>query len=160
MTAASAVRRRPPDAAEDRSEAIRTELFRALAVLRGVLAVYVVYLDLDRLHDFARPGLAIAAVVVTVAWSGLAAVAYETRWRHRAALHLLDLGIVVALMLTSLLTHSAEMQARNAPTLVSFWACVPVLAIAASRGALPAVAAALTVSAADLATREIGRAHV
>lgn len=137
-----------------RPEAIQTELFRALAVLRALLAVYVVYLNLDRRHDFAHPGLAALGTAVVVLWTGLAALAYESPWRHRAALHVVDLGLVVGLMLATLLTHSEVMQERNAPTLVSFWACVPVLTIAASRGALPAVGAALIVSAADLATRD------
>lgn len=136
-----------------RPEAIQTELFRALAVLRALLAVYVVYLNLDRRDDFAHPGVAALATAVVVIWTGVATLGYESPWRHRAALHLVDLGIVVALMLSTLITHSEAMQDRNAPTLVSFWACVPVLTIAASRGALPAVGAALVVSAADLATR-------
>ena len=150
----------PDDRSEHGSTAIQTELFRALAILRALLVVYVVYLNVDRLEDFARPGLALAGTAVAAAWTGVAAVAYESRWRHRAALQLVDLGLVVALMLTTLLTHSDAMQARNSPTLVSFWACVPVLAIAASRGAIPAVGAALVVGSADLATRSAPSAGV
>lgn len=133
--------------------ALRSELFGVLAILRLLLAAYVVQLDLGRIDAFQRPELALAAVGVVVVWSFLAVLAYRTPWRDTWALQLTDLGIVLGLMLLSLATHSDVMRAEHAPTLVSFWSCVPVLAIAASRGALPAAGAALAVAAADLATR-------
>lgn len=133
--------------------ALRSELFGVLAILRLLLAAYVVQLDVSRLDQFQRPGLAMGVVGVVVVWSLVAVVAYRTPWRDTWALQLTDLGLVAGLMLLSLATHSDAMRAAHAPTLVSFWSCVPVLAIAASRGALPAAGAALVVAAADLTTR-------
>ncbi|MBZ5734019.1 DUF5931 domain-containing protein [Nocardioides sp. TRM66260-LWL] len=145
--------RRPSLERAAASSALRAEMIGSLSLLRVLLAFYVVYLDLDRLDRFARPGVAVAAVVVVLGWTAFTAGAYRSRLRRTVWLPLADLTVTIALVLLSIVSHGPVMQAANGPTLVSYWACVPVLMIAASWGAVPAFTAAVAVSAADLAYR-------
>ena len=56
-----------PEVAADQVE---TTLFRALAVLRGVVLLYAVILNAVRWDEFARPWLAWVVVGGIVVWSG------------------------------------------------------------------------------------------
>lgn len=123
-------------------------------MLRGLLTLYVVVLNAVRFEDFARPGLALALVGVLLVWSALATWAYDVPQRRTWLLYGADVGIAVALIAATPLVQSDAMMARQAATLPSFWVAVPVLAVSAGLGWLPALVAAVAVSATDLAVRE------
>ncbi len=135
-------------------DGVRTDLFRALAVLRGVLVVYAVALNLIRFDDFSRPGWALAVVGVLVAWSAFATWAYDAPRRRRFWLYAADLAVAVLLVLSTPLVQSQEMLERHAATMPSFWVIAPVLAWAAGRHWTEGMVAALAVSLADISVRE------
>ena len=132
---------------------MRTTLFRALAVLRGVLVFYVVVLDVARFDEYARPGLAVAAVAVIVLWSAFVTWAYDAPRRRRLWLYAADLAVAVLLVLSTPLVQSQEMLDRHAATMPSFWVMASVLAWSAGRHWAEALAAAVVVSLADVSTR-------
>ena len=123
-------------------------------MLRGLLTLYVVVLNAVRFDDFARPWLALALVGVLIAWSAFVTWAYDAPQRRTRLLYGADVGVAVALIAATPLVHSDAMMARQAATLPSFWVAVPVLAVSAGLGWLPALVAAVLVSASDLAVRE------
>ena len=135
------------------AEQVRTTLFRALAVLRGVLVLYVVVLNVARVDDFARPGLAVAVIVVIVGWSAFVTWAYDAPERRRLWLYAADLTLTVLLVLSTPLVQSQEMLDRHAATMPSFWVMASVLAWSAGRHWAEALAAAVVVSLADVSTR-------
>ena len=135
------------------SEQVRTTLFRALAVLRGVLVLYAVVLNVVRFDDYARPGLAVAVIAVIVGWSVFVTWAYDAPRRRRLWLYAADLAVAVVLVLSTTLVQSQDMLDRHAATMPSFWVMASVLAWSAGRHWAEALAAAAVVSLADVSTR-------
>jgi signal transduction histidine kinase len=135
------------------SEQVQTALFRALIVLRFVVAGYALTLNAARFDELARPGLALAALVVLVGWTGFASWAYDAPRRRRWPLLVADLAVAAGLILLTPLVQSQAMLDRHASTVPSFWVMAAVLAWAAARGWLPGVLAAAVIGAADLSVR-------
>ena len=132
---------------------VETTLFRALAVLRAVVAVYVVALNASRWHELHHPVLGWVVVAVIAVWTALAAWAYDAPVRRGLPLLSADLLVAVLTLLSTPYAQSDAMLARNASTMPSFWVMVPVLAWAVARGWTGGVAAALVTSVADLSVR-------
>ncbi|MGA8993274.1 MAG: DUF5931 domain-containing protein, partial [Nocardioidaceae bacterium] len=134
-------------------EQVHTTLFRALAVLRVVVAVYAVVLNSLRWREFERPLVAAAVVAVIVVWTVVAAWAYDASARRTLLLLVVDLGIAAATLLATPVVLSQQMLDRNASTLPSFWVMVAVLAWSVLRGWVAGLTVAVLVSALDLSVR-------
>jgi signal transduction histidine kinase len=132
---------------------VETTLFRALAVLRFVVAAYVVVLNALRWREFDRPVLGWAVVAMIVVWSVVAAWAYDAPRRRGLPLLVVDLLVATLALLSTPLVESGTMLARNASTLPSFWVIAAVLAWAVMLGWPGGLATAAFVSAVDLSVR-------
>ena len=139
-----------PEAAADQVE---TTLFRALGVLRLVVLVYALVLNAARFDEFTRPRLVVALLAVMVAWSAFAFWAYDAPRRRGLVLYVADLGVAVALLLSTPLVESDAMLERHASTVPTFWVIPSVLAWAVGRHWAQALGAAAALSAADLSVR-------
>ncbi len=132
---------------------VETTLFRALAVLRFVVAAYVVVLNALRWREFDRPVLGWTVVAMIVVWSLVAAWAYDAPRRRGLPLLVVDLVVATLALLSTPLVESDAMLARNASTLPSFWVIAAVLAWAVMLGWPGGLATAAFVSAVDLSVR-------
>jgi signal transduction histidine kinase len=132
---------------------MQTTLFRALAVLRVVVACYAVVLFVSRWRDFERPLLGWAVVGVVVAWTVVAGWAYDAPRRRTTALLALDLAVTAGTLLATPWVEGEAMLARHAATLPSFWVVAAVLAWAIARGWPGGVGVAVVVSVLDLSAR-------
>jgi signal transduction histidine kinase len=135
------------------SEQVETTLFRALAVLRLVVAAYVVVLNLVRWRDFAHPAAGWAVVGVIVVWTAFVTWAYDSPARRGVPLLVADFAVTAATLLSTPYVQSEAMQARHASTMPSFWVMAPVLAWAVLKGWRGGVGAALLMSVLDLSVR-------
>jgi signal transduction histidine kinase len=88
-----------------------------------------------------------------VVWTGVVAWAYDGPRRRRAPLFVADILVAMAALVSTPFVQSAEMLARHASTLPSFWVMPPVLAWAIWRGWGVGLLAALAMSGVDLAAR-------
>ncbi len=143
----------PRPGAPSPTDQVETTLFRALAVLRGVVLVYAVALNLARWQDFDHPVGAGLVVVGIVAWSAFVTWAYDDPRRRRTPLFVADLVVACAALLATPLVQSQAMLERHASTIPSFWVMAAVLAWAVARGWVGGVLAAAVVSACDLSVR-------
>lgn len=136
-------------------DVVQTHLFRALAGLRAVVLVYAVVLNVVRFDEFARPGLAAAAVVTMVVWSVVVTWAYSSP-RHRTyRWYAADLAVTVLLILSTEVVQSQEMLDRHASTVPTFWVMSAVLACSVGLGWWRGAVAAVVVSLADLSVRTV-----
>jgi signal transduction histidine kinase len=143
----------PRPGAPSPTDQVETTLFRALAVLRGIVLVYAVVLNLARWDEFEHPVGAGLVVLGLVAWSGFVTWAYDDPRRRRTPLFVADLMVAVAALLCTPLVESQAMLERHASTIPSFWVMAPVLAWAVARGWVGGVVAAAVVSVCDLSVR-------
>jgi signal transduction histidine kinase len=135
------------------SEQVETTLFRALIVLRLVVMVYAVTVNVVRFDEFAEPVLVAVALAVIVGWTAFTSWAYDAPRRRRLPLYAADLGVAVALVLSTPLVQSEAMLDRHASTVPTFWVMASVLAWAAGLGWLQGLLAAALVSVADVSVR-------
>lgn len=135
------------------SEQVDTTLMRALAVLRFVVAAYVVALNVARWREFAHPVAGWVVIGVIVGWTLVAAWAYEAPSRRGLPLLVADFAIAAATLLSTPYVQSDAMLERHASTMPSFWVMTPVLAWTVLRGWPSGVAAALLMSLLDLSVR-------
>ena len=135
------------------SEQVDTTLMRALAVLRFVVAAYVVALNVARWREFAHPVAGWVVIGVIVVWTLVAAWAYEAPSRRGLPLLVADFAIAAATLLSTPYVQSDAMLERHASTMPSFWVMTPVLAWTVLRGWPTGVAAALLMSLLDLSVR-------
>jgi len=135
------------------SEQVDTTLMRALAVLRFVVAAYVVALNVARWREFAHPVAGWVVIGVIVVWTLVAAWAYEAPSRRGLPLLVADFAIAAATLLSTPYVQSDAMLERHASTMPSFWVMTPVLAWTVLRGWPSGVAAALLMSLLDLSVR-------
>ncbi len=140
----------PPRAASD---AVTTELFRALAVLRVVFMVYAILKILQRIDEFEHPGAAWVDLGVIVAWTALMTWAYDEPRRRRFPLYAVDLVVAAGLILTTPYIQTQAMRDAHASHLPTFWVAAVVLAWAIGRGWLEGLFAAAVVSLADAAVK-------
>jgi signal transduction histidine kinase len=129
---------------------VETTLFRALAVLRFVVAGYAVVLNALRWREFDHPVAGWLVVAVIVAWSGFAAWAYDAPSRRGLPLLVADFAVAAATLLSTTYVQSDAMLARHAATMPSFWVMAAVLAWAVAKGWPGGVAAAVVMSLLDL----------
>ena len=132
---------------------VETTLFRALTVLRFVVAAYVVVLNALRWREFAHPVAGWFVVGVIVVWTLFATWAYDAPSRRGLPLLIADFAVAAAALLSTPYVQSEAMLARHASTMPSFWVMVPVLAWAVLRGWPGGVAAAVLMSLIDLSVR-------
>jgi signal transduction histidine kinase len=142
------VNREPPAAPQT-----ETTLFRALAVLRLVVLVYVVILNASRAHEFDRPALGWVVVGVMVAWTGFVTWAYDEPRRRTLPLLVADLTVAVVALALTPYVQSDAMLARHASTLPSFWVMAAVLAWAVRYGWVAGISTAVLLSLVDLSVR-------
>ncbi|MGC4876854.1 MacS family sensor histidine kinase [Micromonospora sp. DT43] len=129
-------------------------LWRALTVFRVASLVYVCALAVRDADRYDHP-FAVAALILTmIFWTGATAVGYARPARRRWPLLLADLGVVIAIVLSTPWVVGREALGHGVPTLGVAWMAGPVLAWAVSGGRRRGTMAALLVAGADLATRE------
>ncbi len=132
---------------------VETTLFRALTVLRFVVAAYVVVLNALRWREFDHPVAGWVVVGVVVVWSVVAAWAYDAPRRRGLPLLTADLLVSALTLLSTPYVQSDAMLERHASTMPSFWVMTSVLAWAVARGWLAGVLTALLMSALDVSVR-------
>ncbi len=135
------------------SEQVETTLFRALAVLRVVVAVYAVALNAARWREFEHPVAGWVVVGVIVVWTFVAGWAYDAPRRRGLPLLVADFAVAAATLLSTPYVQSDAMLERHASTMPSFWVMTAVLAWAVLRGWPGGVAAAVLMSLLDLSVR-------
>jgi signal transduction histidine kinase len=135
------------------AEQVHTTLFRALAVLRVLVAVYAVALNAARWREFEHPVAGWVVVGVIVGWTAFASWAYEAPRRRGLPLLVADFAVAAATLLSTPYVQSEAMLERHASTMPSFWVMAAVLAWAVSRGWAGGLAAAVLMSVIDLSVR-------
>jgi signal transduction histidine kinase len=135
------------------SEQVETTLLRALAVLRFVVAAYVVALNAARWREFEHPVAGWAVVGVIVVWTLVATWAYDAPSRRGVPLLVADFGVAAATLLSTPYVQSEAMLQRHASTMPSFWVMAAVLAWAVLRGWRGGLVAAVLMSLLDLSVR-------
>ncbi|CAN5480239.1 DUF5931 domain-containing protein [soil metagenome] len=135
------------------SDQVETTLFRALAVLRVVVAAYAVTLNVARWREFEHPVAGWVVVGVIVGWTLLATWAYDVPARRGLPLLVVDLTVAAAALLSTPFVQSDAMLERHASTMPSFWVIPAVLAWAVLRGWRGGMATAVLMSLLDLSVR-------
>lgn len=134
-------------------EQVHTTLFRALAVLRWVVAVFAVVLNAVRWREFEHPAAGWVVVSVIVGWTAFATWAYDAPRRRGLPLLVADLTVAAATLLSTPYVQSDAMLERHASTMPSFWVMAAVLAWTVLRGWPSGVAVALLISLLDVSVR-------
>jgi signal transduction histidine kinase len=129
-------------------------LWRALTVFRLASLAYVGALAVRDVDRYTHPIAVGALVLLMIIWTGVTAVAYARPAWRRWPLLLVDLGVVIAIVLSSPWVVGRQALGHGVPTLGVAWMAGPVLAWAVSGGRRRGTVAALLVAGADLATRE------
>ncbi|MEU5905876.1 DUF5931 domain-containing protein [Micromonospora sp. NPDC047467] len=129
-------------------------LWRALTVFRLASLAYVCVLAVRDADRYAHPFAVGALLLLMIAWTGATTVAYARPAWRRWPLLLADLGVVIAIVLSTPWVVGREALGNGVPTLGVAWMAGPVLAWAVSGGRRRGTVAALLVAGADLATRE------
>ena len=135
------------------SAQVETTMFRAVAVLRFVVAGYVVALNAARWREFDHPVAGWFVVGGIVVWTFVAAWAYDAPSRRGLPLLVLDVLVAAAALLSTPFVESDAMLARNASTIPSCWVMAAVLAWAVMRGWPGGIAVAVLMSLLDLSVR-------
>ena len=130
-----------------------TALWRAIAVYRLAALLYAagsmaVYTD-----TYARPRLGWAVLAGMAVWTAVAAALYAQARLRRWPLLVLDLGITVAALLSSLAVLDADLIRAGDPTLTVSWAATPVMAWAVWSGWVGGSVAAVVVGAGAVVER-------
>ncbi|MFF5179443.1 MacS family sensor histidine kinase [Micromonospora sp. NPDC000316] len=128
--------------------------WRALTVFRLASLAYVCVLAVRDVDRYAHPFAVGALLLLMIAWTGATIVAYARPAWRRWPLLLADLGVVIAIVLSTPWVVGREALGNGVPTLGVAWMAGPVLAWAVSGGRRWGTVAALLVAGADLATRE------
>jgi signal transduction histidine kinase len=135
------------------SEQVETTLFRALAVLRVVVAGYAVVLNAVRWREFDHPAAGWTVVALIVVWTLFATWAYDSPALRGVLLLVVDVVVSAATLLSTPYVQSDAMLERHASTMPSFWVMASVLAWAVARGWLGGVPVAVLMSVLDLSVR-------
>jgi signal transduction histidine kinase len=128
-----------------------TQLWRVVAVYRVITLGYAAVLILRYGRLYAHPGAGLAALTVMTVWTAITVVAYRRPGGRRPGLITVDLGVAIALVLSSRWIDTPARILGGAPTLPSLWAAAPVLACAVAGGRRWGLAGAVALCAADLA---------
>jgi signal transduction histidine kinase len=125
-------------------------MFRWLAVLRFVVLVNAVVLVVFRFDNVQRPGLAAAATVLMVGWTGYATWAYLEPRRRQWPLLVADLAIAVSLIAVSPVVKGAGFSA----TIPGFWVMGALFAWALQWRWVGGLVAGVALAAVDLVVRQ------
>jgi len=129
---------------------VEDRMFRWLAVLRFVVLVNAVVLIVFRFDNVQRPGLAVAATVLMVAWTAYTTWAYlEPRRRHWPLL-VADLAIAVSLVAVSPVVKGAGFSA----TIPGFWVMGALFAWALQWRWVGGLVAGVALAVVDLSVRQ------
>ncbi|MDQ3616553.1 MAG: DUF5931 domain-containing protein [Actinomycetota bacterium] len=131
------------------TDSVEATLYRALAVLRVVVAVNMIGLNLVRRHNMDHPWLGWLVIIATAGWTGYAIWAYGAPKRWGPPLLLTDLAVAVAGILATSYVKGPDWQA----TLPGFWVMGVVLAWGIHWHWVGGLGAATLISAADLSLR-------
>ena len=126
-------------------------MFRALAVLRGIVLVNTVVLNLLRTGEFSRPAVAVGCVVLMAAWTGFAVWAYDDRSRRGLPLLVADLVVAVGLLAVSPLVKGDDYTS----SVPGFWVMGALFAWAIQYRLLGGLVAGLLLAATDLQRQHI-----
>jgi signal transduction histidine kinase len=132
---------------------VETTLFRALAVLRAVVAAYAVLLNVSRWREFDHPVAGWTVIALIVVWTVTATWLYDAPRRRGLPVLAVDFLLAVVALLSTPHVQSDTMLARHAATMPSFWVITAVLAWAVARGWVWGLGAALLMSLVDLSVR-------
>lgn len=145
--------RLPPVSHSPAAVAVESRLFRAVAVLRGVLVVNAVVLGLVRSEDLERPAAGGGAVAFMAVWSAFANWAYAEPRRRTPVLLGADLAIAVALLAATPLVVVDGVTA----SLPGFWVIGALASWAVHYRWLGGLTAGALLAATDLLRQDIDR---
>jgi signal transduction histidine kinase len=128
-------------------------MWRVVAVYRIITLGYAALLILRADHTYSHPAAGIAALIVMACWTAVTIAVYWRPPGRAAWVIAIDLGVAVALVLSTRYIVPAASIATGAPTIPTAWAAAPVLACAVAGGSWAGLAGALLIAAADLAER-------
>jgi signal transduction histidine kinase len=130
--------------------AVQDRLFRALAVLRGIVLVNAIALNVYRAGNFEHPRAGVVCVAGMVLWTGFATWAYADPRRRTYLLLAADLAIAVALLVV---TPWVKGPGFNA-TVPGFWIMGALLAWSIQYRWLGGLVAGVLLAAVDLSLRQ------
>ncbi len=131
--------------------AVEDQLFRAIAVLRGIVLLYAVVGNLVRgVGDFDHPVGGYVSLAVMVAWTGFATWAYADAVRRGAALLVADLAVALALLVATPVVKSTDFDA----SVPGFWVMAALLAWAVRYRWLGGLVAGVVLGGVDIGVRE------
>jgi signal transduction histidine kinase len=130
--------------------AVESGLFRALAVLRGILVLNAIGLNVYRADNFEHPVAGAACVGAMALWTAFATWAYADPRRRTAVLLVADLALAVALIAVTPLVKGASFNA----TIPGFWVAAALLAWAAHFRTRGGLLAGLLLAGVDLSLRD------
>ncbi|MGH1562654.1 MacS family sensor histidine kinase [Mumia sp. DW29H23] len=134
------------------AQQVDDQFYRVLTVLRAVTLVYAVGVNAARWRDFEHPGAAWALIGVMVVWSGVVTWLYEPR--HRATwVFVVDMLVTLALLRSTLYTHTDEMIREHTFTLTTYWVTTVVLCWAVRWGVTGGLLATAIVQSVDVTMR-------
>ncbi|MFJ8581701.1 MacS family sensor histidine kinase [Micromonospora sp. NPDC093277] len=132
---------------------LEVPLWRSIAVFRFASLAYIGLLVLRDGHRYAHPLAAGGVLLLMLAWTGVTTAGYARPAGRRWPLLLADLGVVLAIMVSTPWVVGRAALAAGVPTLTVAWLAGPVLAWAVSGGRRRGTVAALVLGGVDLATR-------
>jgi signal transduction histidine kinase len=130
-------------------------LTRAVAVYRILALGYAAALIVDDHDHYSRPGVGWVVLSAMVAWTVVAIVAYDRLASLPRWLVALDVAVAVAAVLLTLAVEPQQRIDAGVATLPAAWAAAPVMMAAVAGGPWLGGAAAVAVSAADVAERGV-----
>ena len=128
---------------------VKSQLFRALAVLRVIVLLNAIALNIYRLDNFDTPAAMLVCTGVMTAWTAFAIWAYDDPRRRGPALLVADLTVAVALLAATPLVKGVDFNASVA----GYWTMGALFAWAIHYRWAGGLTAGLLLAAVDLAVR-------
>jgi len=126
------------------------QLWRVVAFYRVITLCYAAVIILRDHGSYAHPAAGLAALAVMAGWTCVTVAAYRRPAGRTAWLITLDLGVAVALILSTRWIDTAARINAGAPTIPTAWAAASVLACGVASGPWAGFGAAMIIGAADL----------
>jgi signal transduction histidine kinase len=128
---------------------VKSQLFRALAVLRVILLVNAVALNLYRIDNFTSHAAAFACIAAMVVWTAVALWAYAEPRRRGRTLLVADLLVTTALLAITPVVKGAEFNA----SVPGYWTMGALFAWAIHYRRAGGLAAGILLAGVDLVVR-------
>ena len=128
---------------------VKSQLFRALAVLRVIVLIHTIVLTAYRVDNFTSPSAAAGCVLVMVAWTAFALWAYAVPSRRGPVLLVADLAVGVGMLAVTPWVKGAEFNA----SVPGYWTMGVLFAWAIQYRTAGGLAAGVVLAAVDLAVR-------